>query len=129
MGLLRFAAVGAAVYAIYQLARGGRATPRADGLCAIFSTREQADLAIEHLVQEYRVERSEIYVEPVGAENSSGLSVSGGDAASGGPGHPNRVDAPLHGAIRVTVPVTVDNRFTLERALHEVGASRIEPAA
>ncbi|MEO6093178.1 MAG: hypothetical protein ABIT04_13285 [Novosphingobium sp.] len=132
MGLFRWVLAGAAGYGVYRLGAasrpGGADAPagRVDGLSALFRTRAEADLAIEHLVQEHHVERAFIYVEPVDAENSSGLEPSGGDHASGDPGSGERVDAPLHGAIELTVPITGHNAATLTRALEEVGAVRVE---
>ena len=128
MGLLRWGVIGAAVYGLYKYARpllgtGSRRTY--DGLSAVFATREQADLAVEHLVQEYGVERAFIYVEPVGSENSAGEAVSGGDHASGRAGSRDRGDGSHHGSIEVTVPIA-GNAARLERALGEAGASRIE---
>ena len=132
MGLFRLLIAGAAGYAIYKAAtdetrasfREGNRT--FDGLSGVFRTREEADLAVEHLVQEYGVEPSFIYVEPVSDENSSGDTVSGGDHASGDPGRGDRTDAPLHGAIGVTVPITPETLPKMRRALGEAGAIHVE---
>jgi hypothetical protein len=129
MGLLRWALFGAVGYATYVFA-GRKVAPEPrkelDGLCAVFATREGADLAVEHLVQEYGIDRAFIYVEPVAAENSAGVEVSGGDAASDGRGHGTRRDAPLHGAIQVTVPVGHERVAALTDALRAVGAEKVE---
>jgi hypothetical protein len=129
MGLLRWALIGATVYGTYRYAN--RKEPpqerrELDGICAIFSTREGADLAIEHLVQEYGIDRAFIYVEPVDDTNSSGTDPSGGDHASGERGHANRADAPLHGSIQLTVPVGKERLRKIESALKEIGASEVE---
>lgn len=97
-----------------------------DGLCATFRTREEADLAVEHLAQEYGIDPAFIYVEPVADENSSGEEASGGDAPSTGPGHGRRSDAPLHGAIQLTVPVDHARMPALKDVLQEIGAVGIE---
>jgi hypothetical protein len=97
-----------------------------DGLCATFRTRVAADLAIEHLTQEYGIDPAFIYVEPVEDENSSGIETSGGDAASGKPSHGQRLDAPLHGVIQVTVPVEHETLATVRTALEDAGAISIE---
>jgi hypothetical protein len=52
------------------------------------------------------VDRSAIFVEAVGNENSAGTKFSGGDAASGNPSSKARKDAALNGALRLTVPTT-----------------------
>lgn len=98
----------------------------AGGLYALFRTREEADLAVEHLAQEHRIDPAFIYVEPVDAENSTGVRTSGGDHASGEPSHGNRPDAPLRGAIQVSVPVHPDDLARLTRALEEAGAVDIQ---
>lgn len=129
MGMIRKAIFGAALFGAYRYVRTlvrGPARRTHDGLSAIFATREQADLAVERLVQEYRVDRTFIYVEPVGDRNSAGTQISGGDHASGAIGSQDRSDGPLHGAIQVTVPLGQDNRATLTTALREAGANRIE---
>jgi len=129
MGLLRWVLIGAAGYGIYRYAnRNSPADERQelDGLCAIFPTREGADLAVEHLVQEYGIDRAFIYVEPVEDQNSSGTDASGGDHASGERGHPNRIDAPLHGSIQLTVPVGRERLRMIENALTDVGAIEVE---
>jgi hypothetical protein len=129
MGLLRWALLGATGYVTYLFAkRKGEPGPRKelDGLCAIFATREGADLAVEHLVQEYGIDSAFIYVEPLAGENSAGVEASGGDAASEAPGHGTRPDAPLHGAIQVTVPVRHERVAALTEALCAVGAQKVE---
>lgn len=128
MGLLRLGMFGAAAYGIFRLAEPWLGKPKRrtyDGLSAVFATREQADLAIEHLVQEHGIDRSFIYVEPLGEENSAGTDVSGGDHASGRIGSHDRPDGSHHGAIEVSVPLA-HNEEVLRRALSEAGAGRIE---
>lgn len=130
MALLRLALLGAAGYGLYRyldrprpIAPGSRTH---DGVAALFRTREEADLAIEHLVQEYRVDRSAIFAEPVDAENSAGIAVSGGDAPSGDPGSHSRTDAPLNGAIRVTVAAGGSQIALLRRSLQDAGAVDVQ---
>jgi len=96
------------------------------GLCAIFRSRAEADLATEHLAQEYGIDPAFIYVEPLADENSAGIEASGGDHASAGPSHTERSDAPLHGAIQLNVSVEPDSRTAIEAALRDVGATAIE---
>ena len=127
-------ALGATGYAIASYFRGRRRKSEDrvtehqtfDGLHAIYATREQADLAVEHLVQEHGVERGTIFVEPVMDENSSGTRISGGDAASGEPGARGRDDAPLNGAIRLTVPTDEKKQRILRRVLEEMGAVQVK---
>lgn len=130
MALFRLALLGAAGYGIYRYLERPRAVAPGsrtyDGLAAIFRTREAADLAIEHLVQEYHVDRAAIFAEPVDERNSSGLEASGGDAASGDPGSRIRRDAALNGAIRVTVAAGRHEVGLLRKSLQDVGAVEVQ---
>ena len=96
-----------------------------DGVSAVFRTRAEADLAVEHLVQEHGLNSSFIYVEPVGVANSAGTETSGGDHASGSPSHPDRADAPLHGAIGVTVLFEHKHLAHVEQVLKECGGLEV----
>ena len=128
MGVLRKALFWAAVFGAYKYVKplfGGPNRQSYDGLSAIFATREQADAAVERLVQEYQVDRAAVFVEPVGDRNSAGTTVSGGDHASGRSGARHRSDGPLHGAIKVTAPLGQLDAAVLRRAFREIGARRI----
>lgn len=88
---------------------------------ASFDTREAADRAVEHLVQQHGLERTDIFVEAEGAENSIGTIESGGDAASalGGDG---RSDGAVAGVIRVSADVAEDDVPAVQEAFASVGA-------
>lgn len=130
MALFQLALVGAAGYVLYRYLKRSRPVARGtrlhDGLAATFRTREAADLAVEHLVQEYHVDRAAIFAEPVDERNSSGLEISGGDAASGDPGSRARRDSALNGAIRVTVAAGRHEIGLLRRTLQEAGAVEVQ---
>jgi hypothetical protein len=130
MALTRLAVLGAVGYGIYQYFNSAKAvaanTRTHDGVAAIYETRAQAELAVEHLVQELGVDRSAIFVEPVEETNTSGVQISGGDAHSGGQGSRARSDAPLNGAIRVTVAATEHKVAALRGALTQAGATSVE---
>jgi|KBSSwiStaDraftv2_1062776.scaffolds.fasta_scaffold56572_3 hypothetical protein len=129
MGVLRKALFGAALFGAYKYIGplfGGPNRRTYDGLSAVFATREQADVAVERLVQEYRIDRAAVFVEPIGERNSAGTAVSGGDHASGDSGARDRSDGPLRGAIKVTAPLGQISEGVLRQALRDIGASRIE---
>lgn len=129
MGVLRKALFGAALYGAYKYIKAivGRPIRRTyDGLSAVFGTREQADTAVERLVQEYHVDRAAVFVEPIGEQNSVGIAVSGGDHASGRSGAQDRSDGPLHGVIKVTAPLGQLSEAVLRQAFRDIGAQRIE---
>jgi len=93
------------------------------GLAATFSTREGADLAVEHLVQEHGVDPLAIFVEAVGEDNSVGADRSGGDSSA--PGSPGRDDAPLNGTLRVTVATDGKHVSQLSKVLAAAGAAEL----
>jgi hypothetical protein len=91
-----------------------------DKIVANFDTRSAADLAIEHLVQEHGVARTDIMVDAEGAANSSGTKRSGADAAPAADDGPHGLPK-LRGAIRVTVRSDASRRKVIEAALQEAG--------
>ena len=62
---------------------------------ALFETREAADYAIEHLVQQHGLNRADIFAEPEGEDNTAGNQVSGSDKGK----EDAPAEAPLRGAI------------------------------
>lgn len=67
---------------------------------ALFKTRRAADLAVEHLVQEYGIPRADLFIQAAGGENTAGEEVGGADSASGEPGTERRGDSALHGPVQ-----------------------------
>lgn len=88
---------------------------------AIFQTREAADYAIEHLVQQHGLNRADIFAEPQGNDNTAGTRPSGGDA--------NKGDAPsepaLQGAVRVSADVAGDKADRVRATFTEMGGQDI----
>lgn len=70
-----------------------------------FRSREDADSVIERLVQEHGIERADIFVAPAGPENSVGDELSGADRSAGAPSPQDRDDAPLTGAVEISVDI------------------------
>lgn len=68
-----------------------------------FETREAADIAVEHLVQEHGIARADVFVQPKGADNSSGKRPSGGDASH--QDDETRLDGVNRGAIEVSAHI------------------------
>jgi hypothetical protein len=91
---------------------------------AKFSTRQAAELAIEHLTQEYGIDRADIFVQPAASANTSGTSTSGGDAASAR-GDDARNDGSLDGEIEVFVDISAGQTDNAHKALEQAGASSI----
>lgn len=87
-------------------------------ICGTFSTREAADRAVEHLVQEHGIHRADIFVQPRDERNT------GADAA------PNQAEGSqfepaLRGSILVSADVGGEKISETEQALRDAGASEI----
>ena len=89
-------------------------------LTATFETRREAELVVERLVQEFKVDRKAITVGPEGDANSVGETPSGGDVESDGPSVEARDDAPVEGRIVVSVDPADDvDAQAVRRAFRE----------
>ena len=90
-------------------------------ISALFDTREAADYAIEHLVQQHGLNRADIFAEPEGDQNTAGNRPSGSDK-----GKEDAVeDAALRGAIRVSVDVASGRVDVVESTFREMGGQDI----
>jgi hypothetical protein len=87
-----------------------------------FDTRRSADLAVEHVVQECGVPRTDVFVQPEGAANSAGTRPAGGDAKAAPA--PERQQA-LEGAIEVSVDFHGDDPQRIVDALKSAGARAV----
>jgi hypothetical protein len=81
-----------------------------------FETRRQAEIAVEHLVQEYGIERGTITVEPSGPANSAGVREAGADTKSGRSGVARQSAAELNGPVDVSVDCRKADRAVVETA-------------
>ncbi|CUX70735.1 MULTISPECIES: hypothetical protein [Agrobacterium] len=84
---------------------------------ASFSTREAADLTVEHLVQQQGVPRPDIFVQSATGENTSGSHASGRDASRA---DGTRHDGALDGDIEVSVDIAA-----VQRIFGDVEATRV----
>lgn len=92
-----------------------------------FDTRRDAEMAVERLVQEFAVERTDIFVAAKGDDNTAGIEAAGSDAASGVPTEEARDDGAHHGAITVSVDVNDDAIVAKIRgAFAEFGAAEAQ---
>ena len=89
---------------------------------ATFETREAADLAVEHLVQQHGIARPDIFIRAAGDRNSAGSAPSGGDASHDGGA---RRDAPLEGEIEVSADIAPSQIAAIQRSLGDAGALRV----
>ena len=76
-------------------------------LTATFDTRREAEMTVERLVQQFGIERTDIFLATEGDENSAGVEQAGSDGEAGAPSPEGRDDADL--GSRVTVSVDVED--------------------
>lgn len=90
-------------------------------LTGTFDSRVQADMAVERLVQEIGIERTDIFVSAAGEDNSVGNATAGADSAT--VGEVARDDAPLAGNIIVSVDLQDETHVeAVTAALREFAA-------
>ena len=92
---------------------------------AIFDTRREAELAVEHLVQEHDIDRDDIVVGPDGDDNSAGLEGNGSDNDAVLE-EATDDDAALNGSIAVSVTLHDEEEGdTVQDVLVEFGGSDV----
>ena len=96
---------------------------------ATFPSRREVEIAVEHLVQDYGIERTDVFIEPASGANSAGTSPVGADVESGHPGESADAEGAAYtGALIVSVDMNEDERDDVERAFRDAGAIEILPA-
>lgn len=94
-------------------------------ISATFETRREAELAIEHLVQEHGIDRDDVEVGAEGDQNSAGVEASGSDNENELE-HGAGDEAALNG--RISLVVNVDSEETAEAVqgvLEEYGGDEV----
>lgn len=86
-----------------------------------FKTRREADLAVEHLVQEHGLVASDIDVHATGTHNSAGTEAAGADLESGHAGVEKDGAAKLEGSVRVSVGCPDESTEMVRKVLREAG--------
>ncbi|PCK85080.1 hypothetical protein CPT32_20600 [Rhizobium sophoriradicis] len=89
---------------------------------ATFETREAADRAVEHLVQQHGIARPDIFIQSATDRNTAGSAPSGGDVS-----HNDGVrrDAPLEGEIEVSADIASSQLAAVQRSLGDASALRV----
>ena len=91
-------------------------------LIAEFDTRRAAELAVERVVQECGVPRSDVFVQPTGSDNTSGNRPAGADTkAAPMPEQGGKFE----GAIEVSVDLHGEETKQIEDALKSAGAKSV----
>jgi hypothetical protein len=92
-------------------------------ITGLFDTRREAEMAVEHLVQEHGRDRSRVRAHAAGEENSSGTVISGADAAAAAGG--DRPEGARSGRIAVSADVGEGELERITEAFREGGAAEI----
>lgn len=95
-------------------------------IVAQFETRREAELAVEHLVQEHGIQRADVFIRARGEANSSGVKAAGADVESGHPGVTKKGTPELGGSIEVSVDCHNDRSGSVRSALQEAGAKSLQ---
>lgn len=85
-------------------------------LNATFETRREAEMTVERLVQEHGIDRSDVFIAAAGEANTAGEEQAGSDRDAGEPSPDARDDAPLNGAVTVSVDLEDEAAATKVRA-------------
>jgi hypothetical protein len=92
---------------------------------ANFDTRRDAETAVEHLVQEHGVNRSDIFIRAAGAANTAGVRPAGADVESGHPGVEKHAKPKLSGSVEVSVDCHGDKSTIVKSVLERAGATQL----
>ena len=96
-------------------------------LTAKFDTRREAEMTVERLVQQFKIERTDIFVAAEGDENTAGVEEAGSDTEAGEPSPEDRDDAQLAGRVVVSVDIEDDSLADEVRsAFAEFDATEVE---
>lgn len=94
-------------------------------IVALFETRRDAELAVEHLVQEHGVARTDIFIRARGERNSAGVRPAGADVESGHD-YRKRGTPELGGEIEVSVDYRGSKPEVLRKTLEAAGSRSIK---
>lgn len=98
-------------------------------LNATFETRREAEMTVERLVQEHGIDRADVFIAAAADENTAGEELAGSDAGAGEPSPAARRDAPLNGAVIVSVDLADDDRVAaVQEAFTEFGSVNVSAA-
>lgn len=96
-------------------------------LTAKFDTRREAEMTIERLVQQFKIERTDVFVAAEGEENTAGIEKAGSDTEAGAPSPEDRNDSRLTDRVIVSVDIEDDGLADEVRAAFaEFDASEVE---
>lgn len=86
-----------------------------------FKDRRAAELALEHLVQEIGINRTDIFIAARGSHNTSGTERSGADAQSSLTEPRRETDPHLEGEIEMSIGCSAGEVEQVREAVRETG--------
>ncbi|MGU3359972.1 hypothetical protein ACLBWX_06520 [Methylobacterium sp. M6A4_1b] len=93
---------------------------------ADFETRRDAEMSVEHLVQEHGIDRKAITVVSAGDRNSAGTEQAGGDLEGGRNKTETEGEPALTGAIQVRVEADSAQRGVIDESFSTFGGKTIQ---
>lgn len=90
-----------------------------------FASRRDAEIAVEHLVQEHGIARADVFIQAPGTANSAGSEIAGADIESGHPGVAKRGRPQLGGAVEVSVDCHGDDAKIVEATFKDAGVRQL----
>lgn len=78
-------------------------------LTAKFDMRREAEMAVERLVQQFKIERSDVFITADDDDNTADVEEAGSDTEAGGPSPESRDDAELTSRVVVSVDIEDDS--------------------
>lgn len=93
---------------------------------ATFDNRRDAELAVEHLIQERGIQRTDVFLQARGPANTAGVKASGADVESGHPGVARRGRPKLDGEIELSVDCHGADQDKVLKTLKESGARTVQ---
>ncbi len=92
---------------------------------AEFETRRDAEMAVEHIVQEHGLDRASVSVISASAQNSAGTKLSGSDLEDGHEKASSTVHPALGGKLKVSVEVEDGSREKVLSSFSNYGGKQI----
>ena len=93
---------------------------------ADFETRRDAEMSVEHLVQEHGIDRKAITVVSAGDRNSAGTEQAGADLEDGRNKADTEGEPALTGAIQVRVEADSGQRGVIDESFSTFGGKTVE---
>ena len=94
-------------------------------ITALFAKRREAEMAVEHLVQEHGIDPGAIRITAASDENTAGTEVAGGDVEDGHSKTATEGGPALAGKIRVSAEVGEDAEAVVITSFETYGGAAI----